>query len=174
LKRDQDTSRTLEKMCWLQRGVRWRLTCANMFGNYGFQKKKKKSVPVIFEPPCIQFQPSQQVTHCVVAVRTFFKSQSIMHMEEFLGQMWYANVWKNCNCCLCSCTGSTLAQYWKTCLMTHVLRWKRTSSDTINECKTAVTLHKTFKNINLDTPFYHDPSDVGNLNFVSMLTQIIV
>jgi hypothetical protein len=25
----QDASRTLEKMCWLRRGVRWRLTCAS-------------------------------------------------------------------------------------------------------------------------------------------------
>ena len=27
----QDASRTLEKMCWLRRGVRWRLTCASKF-----------------------------------------------------------------------------------------------------------------------------------------------
>ena len=29
LKGHQDASRTLEKLCWLRRGVRWRLTCAS-------------------------------------------------------------------------------------------------------------------------------------------------
>jgi hypothetical protein len=43
----------LEKMCWLRRGVRWRLTCATKCLAIMVFKKKKKSVPVIFEPPCI-------------------------------------------------------------------------------------------------------------------------
>jgi hypothetical protein len=112
------------------------------------------------------------MTNCVFAVETFFKSQSIMHTEEFLAQICYANAQKNSNCCLCSCAGSTLAQYWKFCLMTHLLRWKWTSSDTINKLQTAATLSKTFKNINSDMSFYHNPSRVGNLNFVWMLTPI--
>jgi len=40
-----------EKMCWNRRGVRWRLTCASECLAI-MVLKKKKSVPVIFEPPC--------------------------------------------------------------------------------------------------------------------------
>jgi hypothetical protein len=43
----------LEKMCWLWRGVRWRLTCASKC--LEIMVKKKKSVPVIFGPPCTNF-----------------------------------------------------------------------------------------------------------------------
>jgi hypothetical protein len=39
----------LGKMCWLQRGVRWRLTCASIWQLWFFFSK---SVPVIFKPPC--------------------------------------------------------------------------------------------------------------------------
>jgi hypothetical protein len=34
----------LEKICWLRRGVRWRLTCASKrFGNYGLKKNQSRS-----------------------------------------------------------------------------------------------------------------------------------
>jgi hypothetical protein len=42
----------LEKMCWLRREVRWRLTCA--IKCLVIMVEKKKSVPVIFKPPCNQ------------------------------------------------------------------------------------------------------------------------
>jgi len=39
----QDASRTLEKMCWLWRGVRWRLTCASKCLAIMVLKKKNQS-----------------------------------------------------------------------------------------------------------------------------------
>jgi hypothetical protein len=39
-----------KKMCWLRRGVRWRLTCASVWQLW---LKKKKPAPAIFEPLCI-------------------------------------------------------------------------------------------------------------------------
>ena len=38
----QDASRTLGKMCWLRRGVRWRLTCPNVW-QLRFKRKKNQS-----------------------------------------------------------------------------------------------------------------------------------
>jgi hypothetical protein len=52
----------LEKTCWLWRGVRWRLTCASKC--LAIMVFKKKSVPVIFEPPCTCFLKSG-ITCCV-------------------------------------------------------------------------------------------------------------
>jgi hypothetical protein len=52
----------LEKMCWLQRGVRWRLTCASKC--LAITVFKKKSVPVIFEPPCICWSNGPPVFIC--------------------------------------------------------------------------------------------------------------
>jgi hypothetical protein len=48
----------LGKICWLRRGVRWRLTCASKC--LVIMKKKKKSVPVIFEPPCKRVELLQE------------------------------------------------------------------------------------------------------------------
>jgi hypothetical protein len=71
----QDASRTLEKMCWLRRGVRWRLTCASkclaiMVLN--------KSVPIIFESPCI----TQNNTHL-----QWHKISIPLHNIMVLGQL---------------------------------------------------------------------------------------
>jgi hypothetical protein len=41
---------------------------------------------------------NRPVTHCVSAVKTFFKIQSIMHMERILGLEFDV---QNSNCCLC-------------------------------------------------------------------------
>ena len=69
----QDASRTLEKMCWLRRGVRWRLTCASVWQLWF----KKKSVPVIFEPPCNKIPRGN---HTIV---TLVKLGKVWHMYKF-------------------------------------------------------------------------------------------
>jgi hypothetical protein len=47
--------------------------CKEVFGNYGY--KKKKSVPVIFEPPCIQ-QGQQNTIYTIMFMTTLYKDST--------------------------------------------------------------------------------------------------
>ena len=60
----QDASRTLEKLCSLRRGVRWRLTCPSK--SLAIMFFFKKSVPVILEPPSTSFYRRYVRCRCTV------------------------------------------------------------------------------------------------------------